>query len=174
MEGPSRLLLEQARQGSYPPGPTPPVGDGDEGVAGVGEAGALGVSGVGVAGAGVAVCSGSAPAFGTPGAASPLPPGVADLPLSLPASVLAPGFGAVRLTGAVTVPVGVPVSASPVLEVPIPPLLVGPLGCAACSDRAFSTCSAETMKLCQISAGKVPPSTGPPLKSVVIGTRLFG
>ena len=34
--------------------------------------------------------------------------------------------------------------------------------------------SAEVMKSCQISAGKVPPSTGPPLKSVVIGTSLSG
>jgi hypothetical protein len=30
------------------------------------------------------------------------------------------------------------------------------------------------MKACQIIAGKVPPSTGPPLNSVVIGTSLLG
>ena len=35
-------------------------------------------------------------------------------------------------------------------------------------------CSAWTMKSCQMLAGKVPPSTGPPLYSVVIGISLFG
>ena len=40
-----------------------------------------------------------------------------------------------------------------------------------CSD---SSCLAETMKLCQINAGNVPPSTGPPSNWVVIGISLFG
>lgn len=44
----------------------------------------------------------------------------------------------------------------------------------ACSARALSMCRAEVMKSCQINAGKVPPSTGPPLNWVVIGTRPFG
>jgi hypothetical protein len=30
------------------------------------------------------------------------------------------------------------------------------------------------MKACQMTAGKVPPSTGPPLNSVVIGISLLG
>ena len=49
-------------------------------------------------------------------------------------------------------------------------------GCLAASSsaRSLSTCIAPTMKLCQISAGKVPPSTGPPSYSVSIGTRLLG
>ena len=34
------------------------------------------------------------------------------------------------------------------------------VGVRGCSARSFSTRSAESMKLCQISAGKVPPSTG--------------
>ena len=45
---------------------------------------------------------------------------------------------------------------------------------AACSARSCSISSAETMKSCQISAGNVPPSTGLPLKSVVIGIELVG
>jgi hypothetical protein len=42
------------------------------------------------------------------------------------------------------------------------------------SERYCSICSAEVMKSCQISAGKVPPSTGPPSKSLVIGISLLG
>ena len=38
----------------------------------------------------------------------------------------------------------------------------------------LSICSAEVMKLCQMSAGKVPPRTGPPLKSVRHRDELFG
>ena len=45
---------------------------------------------------------------------------------------------------------------------------------AACSARVLSMCRAEIMKSCQISAGNVPPSTGPPSNWVVIGTRPFG
>ena len=63
--------------------------------------------------------------------------------------------------------------ATVLLEVPAAPL-VEDFGWAACSARAFSTCSAEVMKSCQISAGNVPPSTGVPLNWVVIGTRPFG
>ena len=45
---------------------------------------------------------------------------------------------------------------------------------AASSLRVLSMLSAEIMKSCQISAGNVPPSTGPPSKSFVIGISLFG
>jgi len=45
---------------------------------------------------------------------------------------------------------------------------------AACSARTLSICIEAVMKSCQISAGNVPPSTGPPLKALVIGTRLLG
>lgn len=41
-------------------------------------------------------------------------------------------------------------------------------------ERSCPTWIADSMKLCQIKAGKVPPSTGVPPKSVVIGTRLLG
>jgi hypothetical protein len=49
-----------------------------------------------------------------------------------------------------------------------------PAGVLACSARALSTFIAAVMKSCQIRAGNVPPSTGPPLKAFVIGTSLFG
>ena len=52
--------------------------------------------------------------------------------------------------------------------------VLGTLVAAAFSARVLSIVSAEVMKLCQISAGKVPPSTGPPLNEVVIGTRPSG
>ncbi len=154
---------------------------------GAGEDGADGDSGVGVAGVGAAVCSGSPPALvGAPlpgaGLASLPPPavpqGVVDFPPSLPAPVPtpAPVVAGAPWLGVLVVPVlaGAPGSTSPVLEVPAPLPLAEPLGCAACSARSFSIPSAETMKSCQISAGNVPPSTGPPSNWVVIGTRLFG
>jgi hypothetical protein len=48
-------------------------------------------------------------------------------------------------------------------------LVLLPAGCSLAR-----ICSACSMKLCQMIAGKVPPSTGPPLYRVVIGTSLLG
>jgi hypothetical protein len=59
------------------------------------------------------------------------------------------------------------------VDVPAPFSEPSPLS-AACSARVLSIWVAEVMKSCQINAGNVPPSTGPPLKSLVIGTSLFG
>ena len=42
--------------------------------------------------------------------------------------------------------------------------------CAACTVLI----DGKNMKSCQINAGKVPPSTAPPSKSVAIGTKLLG
>jgi hypothetical protein len=58
--------------------------------------------------------------------------------------------------------------------VEVDPSAFGPFFAALLLARSFSICRAETMKLCQINAGKVPPNTGPPSNSLVIGTRLFG
>ena len=43
-----------------------------------------------------------------------------------------------------------------------------------CGFSVARICSAWAMKLCQMIAGYVPPSTGAPLYAVVIGTSLFG
>ena len=42
------------------------------------------------------------------------------------------------------------------------------------SARAWSSASARVMKACQMIAGKVPPSTGPPWNSVFIGLKPCG
>ena len=62
-----------------------------------------------------------------------------------------------------------------------PPLVVSAAGAfrglgpaAGASARDLSIVRAEVMKSCQISAGKVPPRTGPPSKSVSIGISLLG
>jgi DNA-3-methyladenine glycosylase len=125
-------------------------------------------AGVLVAGGGVASGAGvvEGAAGRSPPAAPPVPSCWAGAPVPLP--------GTVGVAWLVEVPVpvdgvlsspGAPVVEVPVVEVP---------GAAPCSARALSMASAEVMNWCQISAGKVPPSTGVPLKSVVIGTSFVG
>lgn len=162
-----------------PPGLTPPVAPvppdfelgaaSVEGVAGVGEAG---VAGVGV-GSGAGLDLGPA----EPDSPPPPPPPVVGALFDSPAPPV--GFRVGAAAPAVSVELAGASSCPPELVVPeMPVFVLEPAFLALASAvrlaRLFSTWSAESMKLCQMSAGKVPPSTGEPLKSVVIGTRLSG
>jgi hypothetical protein len=162
-----------------PPGLTPPVAPAPPDFE-VGLASPAGVSGADVAGGVVGVgvgAAGVASDFGASLLVSPRSPPVVGGTAGAPfAASPAPLFGLVAAGGGVAV-VSIVLSEVSVCEVEPEELdvaLLALLAAAASLARSFSTCIAEVMKLCQISAGNVPPNTGPPSKSVVIGTRLLG
>src|ERR1700684_612351 len=159
-----------SRRGAQPVGLTPPVAPSPDLEEGEGSPEGAGAAGRGVTGAGVGVAGAASPAAPDPSPPSLPEPCVAGAvscgseapPLECLAALGDWVVGASPLAGA-----SVWAPAAVVLFFALPAEEVW-------LARLFSTWMAESMKLCQMSAGKVPPSTGLPPKSVVIGTRLFG